>query len=69
MNILEGFWIAWDDKNNLQPTFTSENQTQKIDCVLFYTKNRWKVLKQEVICDTIASDHYAYLVTLLLLDE
>lgn len=68
MNILESFWTASYDKTNPQPTFSSENPIKKIDYVLFYPKHRWKVLKTEVICDTIASDHCAYLVTLQLLD-
>lgn len=68
MNILESFWTASYDKTNPQPTFSSEDPIKKIDYVLFYPKNRWKVLKKEVICDTIASDHCAYLVTLQLLD-
>ena len=69
MNILEDFWAASYDKNNPEPTFSSENPTKKIDYVLFYPKHRWKVLKREVICDTIASDHCAYLVTLQLLEK
>ena len=69
MNILESFWTASYDKNNPQPTFSSENPTKKIDYVLYYPKHRWKVLKKETICDTIASDHCGYLVTLQLLDE
>jgi len=69
MNILESFWTASYDKNNPQPTFSSENPTKKIDYVLYYPNHRWKVLKKETICDTIASDHCGYLVTLQLLDE
>jgi len=69
MNILESFWTASYNISNPQPTFSSENPAKKIDYVLFYPKHRWKVLKREVICDTIASDHCAYLVTLQLLDE
>lgn len=68
MNILESYWTASYDKTNLQSTFSSENPTQKIDYVLFYPKHKWKVLETKVICDTIASDHCAYLVTLQLLD-
>jgi endonuclease/exonuclease/phosphatase family metal-dependent hydrolase len=68
MNILESYWTASYDKTNPQPTFSSENPTQKIDYVLFYPKHKWKVLETKVICDTIASDHCAYLVTLQLLD-
>jgi len=69
MNILEGLWQASYDKTNPEPTFSSENPTKKIDYVLFYPKHRWKVLNRQTICDTIASDHCAYLVTLHLLDE
>ena len=68
MNILESFWTASYDRTNPEPTFSSENPTQKIDYVLFYPKHKWKVLETKVICDTIASDHCAYLVTLQLLD-
>ena len=68
MNILESFWTASYDKNNPEPTFSSENPTKKIDYVMFYPKHRWKVLKRKTICDKIASDHCAYLVTLQLLD-
>lgn len=69
MNILERFWTASYDKNNPKSTYSSENPTHKIDYIMFYPKHRWTVLKREVICDTIASDHCAYLVTLQLLDE
>ena len=69
MNILESFWTASYDKSDPQPTFSSENPTKKIDYVLFYPQHRWKVLKRESVCDTIASDHCAFLVTLILLDE
>lgn len=68
MKILENLWTASYDKTNPEPTFSSENPTQKIDYVLFYPKHKWKVLETKVICDTIASDHCAYLVTLQLLD-
>ena len=68
MNILESYWTASYDKTNPHSTFSSENPTQKIDYVLFYPKHKWKVLETKVICDTIASDHCAYLVTLQLLD-
>lgn len=69
MNILESFWTASYNKSNPKPTFSSETPTKKIDYVLFYPKHRWKVLKRETICDTIASDHCAYLVTLQLIDK
>jgi endonuclease/exonuclease/phosphatase family metal-dependent hydrolase len=69
IDILENFWTASYDKNRPQPTFSSDNPTQKIDYVMFYPKHRWKVLETKVICDKIASDHCAYFVTLQLLDE
>jgi endonuclease/exonuclease/phosphatase family metal-dependent hydrolase len=35
----------------------------------YYPKNRWKILKTEVIQDSVASDHCSYLVTIELLDN
>jgi len=69
IDILEEIWISSYDKNNPQPTFPSVNPLRKIDYVMFYPKNSWKIIKTEVIKDSIASDHCAYLVTLLLLDD
>ena len=64
MNILEEMWAASYDKENIAYTFPSSNPSKKIDYVLFYPKNRWKVLETQVIQDSIASDHCAYLVVL-----
>jgi len=36
---------------------------------MLYPKTKWKVLKTEVIQDSIASDHCAYLVTIELIEE
>ncbi|MGW9685055.1 endonuclease/exonuclease/phosphatase family protein [Flagellimonas sp. 2504JD1-5] len=69
INTLEEVWQATYDKDNPEPTFPSDNPRVKIDYVMFYPKNRWRVLNKEVISDTYASDHCAYLVTLELLDE
>lgn len=69
IKILEQKWTGAYDKKNLEPTYPSDNPLIKIDYVMFYPKNRWKVLETKVIQDTIASDHCAYLVTLQLLDE
>jgi len=66
---LEKLWEATYDKDNPKPTIPSDNPRAKIDYVMFYPKNRWRVLEKKVICDTYASDHCAYLVTLELLDE
>ncbi len=69
MNILEEMWTPTYDKENPEPTSPSHGPRGKIDYVMYYPKNRWKVLERKVICDTYASDHCAYLVTLELLDE
>ena len=69
INILEEIWGASYDKMNPEPTFPSDNPSIKIDYVMYYPKNKWKVLKTEIIQDSIASDHCAYLVTLQLLDN
>ncbi len=69
INTLEEMWQATYDKKNPEPTFPSDNPRVKIDYVMFYPKNRWKVIERKVIKDTYASDHCAYLVTLELLDE
>ena len=68
MNILESIWTSSYNKDNPESTYPSENPTKKIDYILYYPQHRWKVLDSKVICDTIASDHCAYLVTLQLLD-
>ena len=69
INILEEMWSASYDKMNPAPTYPSVNPSKKIDYVMFYPKNSWRVLKTEVIQDSIASDHCAYLVTLELLQK
>ncbi|HZJ35344.1 MAG TPA: endonuclease/exonuclease/phosphatase family protein [Gillisia sp.] len=69
MSILEEIWTASYTKDSLIYTYPSDNPVKKIDYVMFYPENRWKVLETKVIQDTIASDHCAYLVILELLDE
>lgn len=69
IDILEEIWTSTYDKNNLEYTYPSDNPSKKIDYVLFYPKNRWRIIETKVIRDTIASDHCAYLVVLELLDE
>jgi len=69
MNIFEEIWMGSYDKKNPQPTIPSDGPTKKIDYVMFLPENRWKLLDKKVICDAIASDHCAYLVTLELLDN
>jgi endonuclease/exonuclease/phosphatase family metal-dependent hydrolase len=69
ISILEKIWSSSYDKKNIKPTFPSNHPIKKIDYVMFYPKSRWKVLKTEVIQDSIASDHCAYLVTVELLSK
>jgi len=69
INVLEEKWKSSYDKKNPKFTFPSDKPNRKIDYVMLYPKSRWKVLKTEVIQDTIASDHCAYLVTVMLLDD
>ncbi len=67
IKILEGFWGSSYDKFDPAPTYSSSNPVKKIDYVMFYPKERWRVISSEVIQDTVASDHCAYLVVLELL--
>lgn len=69
IDILEEVWSASYDKDDLKYTFPSSNPRTKIDYVMCYPKNRWKVLETKVIQNSVASDHCAYLVILELLDE
>jgi endonuclease/exonuclease/phosphatase family metal-dependent hydrolase len=69
ISILEEIWSSSYDKDSPAPTFPSLSPTKKIDYVMFYPKNRWQVLDRQVIQDSIASDHCAYLVTLKLRKE
>ncbi len=66
---LEAFWGATYDKDDPAPTSPSDNPRRKIDYVMFYPKDRWKVIDTQVIQDEIASDHCAYLVTLELWND
>jgi len=69
INILEEMWRSSYDKEEVGFTFPSVNPDRKIDYVMFYPKNRWKILETVVIADSIASDHCAYLVILELLNK
>jgi len=65
---LEEVWSSSYNKNQPQPTFPSDHPRVKIDYVMFYPKNKWKVINTKVIQDSVASDHCAYLATFELLD-
>lgn len=65
---LEELWGVTYDQLNPAPTFPSAEPSRKIDYIMFYPRERWRVVSSEVICDSIASDHCALLVILELLD-
>jgi len=67
INILEQNWHSAYNKENPKATYPSNHPELKIDYVMFQPKEKWQVIKTEVINDSIASDHCAYLVTLKLL--
>lgn len=59
ISILKKFWTDSDFENQ-EPTYPSDKPLKKIDYILFYPGNSWKVLETRVICDSIASDHCAF---------
>ena len=67
IKILEEIWKSSYDKKKTAYTYPSHQASKKIDYIMYYPKNKWRVLDRQAICDTIASDHCAYLVTLELL--
>jgi len=69
INILENYWGSSYDPNAPIPTYPSHAPEKKIDYVMFYPKERWKVVEREVLCDKVASDHCAVLVVLELLSK
>lgn len=64
IGILEEFWDATYERDLPAPTYPSGNPIKKIDYVMFRPAWRWKVISTEVIQDSVASDHFAYLVLL-----
>ena len=69
INILEEFWLSAYDKSSPKPTFPSKNPERKIDYVMASPINKWKILDRKILCDSIASDHCAYFVTLKLMTD
>ena len=68
IEILEEIWTPSYNRNNPLPTFPSDDPKIKIDYVMYFPAKKWRVLSTEVIQDTIASDHCAYLVVIELLN-
>lgn len=69
IKILESRWGFSYDPEDPVPTFPSHAPEKKIDYVMFYPKERWKVVKRQIFCDKVASDHCAVLVVLELLPQ
>jgi len=67
INILEKHWTPTYDKDSPASTFPSTTPDRKIDYVMYYPKERWRIVEKKVICDSIATDHCVYLVELELL--
>ena len=67
INILEEHWGSAYDKDEPEPTFPSSSPARKIDYIMYYPKDRWKVITSEVIQDSVASDHCPHFVILELL--
>ncbi|TBW26773.1 endonuclease/exonuclease/phosphatase family protein [Gramella sp. KN1008] len=53
-------WTAADTSPSPAPTYPSGKPDKKIDYILFYPKERWKILDTRVVNDSIASDHNAF---------
>ena len=64
IDFLESYWGTSYDPTDPIPTFPSNIPEKKIDYVMYYPKERWKVVERNVLCDSIASDHCAVLVVL-----
>lgn len=69
IQILKSYWQLSDQKDVADPTYPAINPRKKIDYIMLAPADRWKVLDTQTICDTIASDHCGYLVTLILLPK
>jgi len=52
---------------DMEPTIPSNGPRAKIDYILYGPPDRWRVLESRVICDSVASDHCAFLSVLELL--
>ena len=67
LEILHTYWIPTFNKNNPKSTFPADHPYKKIDYIFYSKKNKWKLLSQNVVNDSIASDHRPYIATLQLI--
>lgn len=65
--LLETHWKSAYSKEHPAATYPSDSPTEKIDYIMVYPKNKWKILESTVINTGKTSDHLAYFVTLQLL--
>ena len=66
LKILQTNWMSTFNKENPKSTFPADHPYKKIDYILFSPKNKWKLITQDVVNDSIASDHRPYVATLKL---
>jgi len=60
ISILKKYWTdTFGD--NPEPTYSSDEPRKKIDYIMFRPSEKWEVIENKVICDTVASDHCAVL--------
>lgn len=67
IDILEEVWTPSYQSISALATYPANAPDIKIDYIMYQPANTWKVINSESICDTIASDHCAYLVSLELI--
>ncbi len=68
INLIEKYWQPSYTKHSPAPTYPSDAPEKKIDYVLSAPQGSWIVRSSEVIDDSMASDHCAYLVELELIE-
>ncbi len=66
---MENHWTATYEPGHAAPTFPSDHPRKKIDYIMYKPQKRWRLISTEVIADSIASDHCAYMAVLELLDK
>ncbi|MEM9327276.1 MAG: endonuclease/exonuclease/phosphatase family protein [Bacteroidota bacterium] len=64
INSLEDMWTSTYDRDDPQPTIPSNHPKAKIDYIMYKPASSWRVIDRKAVCDSYASDHCAYLVTL-----
>jgi endonuclease/exonuclease/phosphatase family metal-dependent hydrolase len=67
IELLEAHWTPTYDKSNPASTYPANDPGYKIDYIMYNPTSRWKLLDRQIIQDSIASDHCAYVVTLELI--